>query len=443
MPVLYSHKKNPKIGKYDAKLTNVQYEPNPDAEYGEHIRNTGCICNTSASHTYGNVIALVEKHILDIFPQDLFKTVTVSTHLMGRRVNHIPQQLKKKELPIMVTSPRIVFGQDENRFLGHTLFNDRFTNTHMLWGDGSLIPLAEDPRKRLWIHGHYNRAVLYLDVVMQFHTYHEQINWLSFIHNMFPIGHNEFLRAPLELYIPQEFCNLIGDIVEIPVESDDKSVYKFLTYMNTIWDHPITYKLKTGSNSDEFFMYYVADIDLLFQDPQAGQGITDGQTKRGFDISFTVRCDFNTIGYFTLNHPDIKRPVNITDVNNANRAIVPIFSDVINLNDFDLPIGWKVLSWPIFKLGFKENSISIDGVLNQSIRAVIDHHLKFGIPMERFIKFQFRENGEILNNELFYIDWARRQLVLLNPNYRRTYRLIITVSTEYINNLVKELYNLE
>lgn len=443
MPVFYSHNKNPTLSKYDVKLTNTQYEPNVDAEYGDHIKNTGCICNTSASHTYGNVMALVEKYIIDIFPKDLFKTVTASTGLIGRKITHVPNQLRKRELPIMVISPRIVFGQEENRFLAHTLMNDRFTNTHMLWGDGSLIPLAEDPRKRLWIHGHYNRAVLYLDFILQFHTYHEQSNWLSYMHNMMPINHPQFLRAPLELYIPEEFCNLIGSISKTPIEENDKSIHNFLTYMNSIWHHPITYKLKSGSNTNEFFMYYIADIDLIIQEPQAGQGIADGQTKRAFDISFTVRCDFNTIGYFTLNHPDIKRPVNITDPDDANRAIIPIFSDVINLNDFKLPIGWKVLSWPIFKLGYDENSISIDPLLNKSLNAVIDYHLKFGIPMEKFIKIQFRENGEILNDELYYIDWANRNLVILNPNYRRTYRLIITVSIDYVNNLVKELYHLQ
>ena len=53
------------------------------------------------------------------------------------------------------------------------------------------------------------------------------------------------------------------------------------------------------------------------------------------------------------------------------------------------------------------------------------------------------ENGEILNDEMFYIDWHKRELILLKPNIRRTYRLIISVSHEYVNNLIKELYNLE
>lgn len=433
---------NPSVADKYTKQQGVQYEKNAGAAYGEHIRNTSAICNTSASHTYGNVLSVVEKYILDLFPHDLFKTVTASTTLSSRQLNHLPHQLYKKEMPIMVLSPRIEFGQ-EDRFLGNTLINSRFNNTHALYGDGSLLPLATDKRKRLYVHGHYNRAVMFIDIVMSFNTYMEQINYMSYIHNMIPINHPQYIRAPLELYLPDTFCSLISNLAGIDINNkDDQSISNFLSYMNSIWYHPITYKLKGGSNSDEFFMYYLADIDTNITNVEAGTGIKDGQTRRAFDISFTVRCEFNTIGYFNISSPSIKKSINITSTNDTS-TIVPIFSDVINLNDFELPLGWSVLSWPIFKLKHGENTISIDSVLNQSLRVVINHHLKYGIPMDRFISIQFRENGNILDNEKFYIDWNTKELHILEPNYRRTYRLIICISHDYINNMIKEMYQLE
>jgi len=90
---------NPSVANPDVKQTGVQYERNPGAEFGEHIRNTAAICNSSASHTYGNVLSVVEKYILDLFPKDLFKTVTASTTLASRQITHTPSQLNKKELP--------------------------------------------------------------------------------------------------------------------------------------------------------------------------------------------------------------------------------------------------------------------------------------------------------------------------------------------------------
>ena len=425
----------------DIKLKGMQYEENSGAVYGDHILNTCAMCNTSAAHTYGNVLAVIEHALVSKFPENTFKTVTASTALATRQITHLPSQLHKKERPIMVLHPRIVFGQGENRFLGHTLFNDRITNTHSFWGYGSLLKLATDKKKRLYVHGHYNRAVMYVDVIMSFGTFTEQTNWMSYLYNTTPIMHNQFIRAPLELMIPRNFCYLLSNVAHVPMQSDDGSVTNFLGYMNKIWEYPITYKLKGSSNSDEFFMYYTTDIDTVIQDVSAGDGVKVGQIRQAYDISFTIRCEFNTIGYFTLNAPDIKSTVQLPD--DGDQAIVSMFSDVINLNDFELPIGWSILGWPIFKLGIDENSISLNPILNQSLKTVIDYHLKYHIPMERFIKIQFRENGDILESERFYINWREHRLYVVRPDTRRTYRLIVSVCGEYINNLVKEIYDLE
>ena len=432
---------HPVMANDEVNVVGLQYERNPGVEKGDHIKNTCAMCNTSASHTYGNVLSVVEKFLLDSFPKDLFKTVTASTTLASRQVNHLPHQLIKKEPPIMVLIPRIVFGQ-EDRFLGNTLINSRMNNLSSQWGSGSLIELGKDLKRSIYIQGHYNRALMYVDVVMSFNTYSEQVNWLNYMHNMLPIGHNQFIRAPLELYIPESFCELIGNVANVPVKDENGSVHNYSAFMNGMFYYPITYKLKGGSNRDEFFMYYIADIDTVIQNPEAGPGIKDGQIKRNFDISFTVRCEFNTIGYFSLSAPQIKKPVYM-ETPTDDMTVVPIFSDVIDLNDFHLPVGWSILGWPIFKLKQGETSISLSPILNQSLNVVIDYHLKFGIPMERFINIQFRENGEIINDELYYIDWHTRELHLLKPNMHRTYRLSITVSQDYINNLIKDLYNLE
>ena len=437
----YYQNQKPSIANPDVRVQGVQYEENPEAAYGDHIKNVCAMCNTSAAHTYGNVLATIENSLVKKFPDGLFKTVTASTTLASRQVTHLPSQLHKKERPIMVLHPRIVFGQTENRFLANTIINDRITNTHSFWGEGSLLPLASDVDKRIYVHGHYNRAVMYVDVILGFDTYNEQINWMSYIHNVMPIGHNQFIRAPLELMIPTNFCELISNLSHVPVQQEDGNMTPFMRYLNKIWEYPITYKLKGSSNSDEFFMYYVTDIDTLIQDVSMNDGVKMGQTRGAYDITFTIRCDFNTIGYLTLNAPDIRTPIDISTAD--DKSIETMFTDSINLNDFELPVGWVILGWPIFKLAQGENSISLDNILNQSLRSVIDYHLKCGIPMERFIQIQFRENGEILSNETFWVDWRERKLYLSQPNYRRTYRLIITVSPEYVNNMVKELYNLE
>lgn len=424
----------------DIYLPGVQYERNPNSEYGYHIENTGTIAITSISHTYGNVLGIIEKYLLDLFPLDYFRTVLPTTQIAARQLKHTPAKLSKKEAPIMLLSPRIVFGQDENRFLGHTPFNDRMTNIHSYWGDGSLILLAEDKRRNIYIHGHYNRMVMYIDIVLTFDTYGEQLNTMNYIYNMIPIGHAQNIATPLELCIPKHMCSVISGLSKIPIKDKNNSVYDFLTYMNTIWDGTITYKLKGGSNSDEFFWHYLTNIDTTFQDVQMDQGQRNAQLIHNYNITFTIRCDFNTIGYLKITHPDFKTLVTIPDT--SENVIYSIFTDVINIKDFSIPMGWAILSWPIFKLNEGENTIDISPILNDSLNACIDYHLKINKPIENFINIQFRENGQIISKELFYVDWEKRILHILQPNYKKTYRMIITTCPEYINNMVAAIYNL-
>jgi hypothetical protein len=432
---------NPGKANPDIKLKGALYDKDPGAERDGHVKDTFAICNTSAAHTYGNVSSVVEKAIIDLFPPDTFKTVTAVTALASRQIRHTPNQISKMSMPTFVISPRIDFGQDDNRFLANTYTNDRVHNIFAQYGDGSLLPMAYDKKRKLDIRGHLNRAVVYFDIVLGFQTYMEQTNWMSYLYNVVPIKHNFDITAPLELFIPREFNSLLSHLAGIPIYQENSSVYDYMSYMNSIWGYPITYKLKGSSGTDEFFMYYVVDIDTLVQEPQANPGIKDGQIRRNFDIAFTVRCEFNTIGYFLITHPELRKP----QIMHAPppEAIVPIFSDQINLNDFKLPRGWTILDFPIFKLGIGEKSVSISPLFNKSIDTIIDYHLKHGIPMGQFINIQFRENGSILSREEFYIDWRKKELFVIHPNTHRTYRLLVCINYDYMNTLLKEMHGLE
>lgn len=432
---------NPSFASKDLNLKGIQYEKDSNAAYGDHIKDVYSICSTSMSHTYGNVSAVVEKYILDLFPPETFRTITAATALASRQITHTPKQIVKKSLPSFVISPRIDFGQDDNRFLGHTLFNDRYNDVFSQYGDGSLIGLAKDNHRKLNIFGHYNRAVIYFDIVLGFQTFMEQANWMGYLHNVVPLMHPFDIKAPLEIYVPNEFCKVISELVNIPTHDKNNSVKEFMTYMNSIWFNPITYKLKGSSGTDEFFMYYITDIVTTIQDPQMQQGIKDGQIRRNFDISFTVRCEFNTLGYFTIYHPQLKHPKKI--ITSETDHIIPMFSDQINLNDFKLPLGWQIIDFPIFKLEIGEDNISFAPIMNQTLNTMIDYHLENGIPIQRFLDIQFRENGQILKNEEFYINWNDRTIHLIHPDTHRTYRLLITSNTDYINRLIKDIYNLE
>jgi S-adenosylmethionine hydrolase len=76
--------------------------------------------NTSISHTYGNVLASIQKYILNKFEDKFFKTIHVQSRLAHRQLKSTPSEFLKKRKPAIAFRPRIDYN-DNNAFLSNTL----------------------------------------------------------------------------------------------------------------------------------------------------------------------------------------------------------------------------------------------------------------------------------------------------------------------------------
>ena len=77
----------------------------------------------SAAHTYGNVLATVQKWVMNLFPEKTFKTIHVNSKITHRQMLSTPHEFLKKSKPMIIFRPRISY--DEDRFLGKTLLTER------------------------------------------------------------------------------------------------------------------------------------------------------------------------------------------------------------------------------------------------------------------------------------------------------------------------------
>ena len=55
-------------------------------------------CQTSAAHTYGNITAIIQKKLIDIFPKGLFKTVHVNSKIAHKQLRSSSNEIFKKEI---------------------------------------------------------------------------------------------------------------------------------------------------------------------------------------------------------------------------------------------------------------------------------------------------------------------------------------------------------
>ena len=344
---------------------------------------------------------------------------------------------------MIVFRPRIAM-HDEDRFLKGTQLTERQTDLYNKWGLTNLQPFFNDPKNNLSIKYQLNRTVMYVDVILVFSTLMQQLNYYHYIENSVRINHPFFLSTCLESYIPQEMLKIVSDCVNIPLYDENGSTKEFLTYMNQNSCYPITYKLQGSSKSREFYRYYPVNIDTNITDLERDEGEKSGNVMNQFQISFTVKMEFNSTGFYYIfgeNIYDLKLPI----VDSGSSDIIPVFTDVLLHDDLNLKPGWSLYNRASYRFDKDDdNYVNFDEMLNSSIREAIKYHLDNGITVYDFIDVMIRKQGEMLRMEADYtIDWEKKEILFKDVNSYYTYSIVICINIEYINNLMKTLYNLK
>ena len=398
---------------------------------------------SSISHTYGNALAFIQNWVINLFPKDLFKTIHVNSKIAHRQLKSTPHEFLKKTKPMIVFRPRIAT-HDEDRFLKGTQLLERQTDLYNKWGLTNLQPFFNDSNNNLSIKYQLNRTVMYVDVVLVFSTLMQQLDYYHYIENAVRINHPFFLSTCLESFIPQEMLKIISDCVNIPIYDGTGSTKEFLTYMNQNSCYPITYKLQGSTKTREFYRYYPVNIDTTITDLERDEGEKVGNIMNQYQITFTVKMEFNSTGFYYIfgdNIYDIKLPI----IEGSSTDIIPVFTDVLLYDDLNLRPGWSLYNRASYRFSKDDdNTINFDQMLNSSIREAIKYHLDNGITIYDFIDVMVRKQGNMLRmNEDYTIDWNSKDIHFNDVNSYFTYSIVICINVEYINNLMKTLYNLK
>lgn len=417
----------------DASVLQNRYEP--DKRYITMM--------TSMSHTYGNVLAWIQQYVLDLMPENLFKTIHVNSKIAHRQIRSTEHEFLKKSKPMIIFRPRIA-NMDEDRFLKGTPLIERQYDLYNTRGSTNLQPFFEDPKNDLMIKFQQNRSVMYVDVIMIFATLMNQIDYVHYLENAIPWNSSKFIPTFLESYIPQEMLKIISDISGKPLFDADNSTKQFLQYLEQNSQMPVTYKLQGSSGTREFYRYYPTHIDTMFTDLSWDDGEKVGHVMNSYQLSFTVRMEFYTTGFyyvFSDNIYDINLPkIEISD----SSSVIPVYTDVITREDLNLRPGWHLFNKASCRLEKEFDSICIDELLNNSIRANIKYHIDNGLPLLEFLDIKIRKQGKLIHEGTDYkIDYETMTVYFNNKSPYYTYRILICVNVEYINDMVKKIYNLK
>lgn len=435
---MYLYERIAEEKKHQEFLDKIHSSP---VEYKDDRRYVSLM--SSISHTYGNALAYMQNWIINLFPDDLFKTIHVNSKIAHRQIKSTPHEYLKKTKPMIVFRPRIAM-HDEDRFLQGTQLIEKQTDLYHKWGLTNLQPFFHDHENNLSIKYQLNRTVMYVDVILVFSSLMQQLDYYHYIENAVRINHPFFLSTCLESYIPQEMLKIVSDCVGIPLYNENGSTKDFLTYMNQNSNYPLTYKLQGSTKTREFYRYYPVNIDTIITDLDRDEGEKVGSVMNQYQISFTIKMEFNSTGFYYIFGDkiyDIKLPV----VESGSTDIIPVFTDVLLYDDLNLHPGWSLYNRASYRFEKDDdNKVNITEMLNASIKEAIKYHLDNGISAFDFIDIMVRKQGNMLRlNEDYTIDWNTLDINFKDVNSYYTYSIIVCINVEYINNLMKTLYNLK
>jgi hypothetical protein len=332
---------------------------------------------------------------------------------------------------------------DEDKFLKGTLLIQKQYDLYNTRGATNLQPFFNDPKNDIMIKFQQNRAVMYIDVVMFFSTLMNQIDYVHYLENVVTWNSSRFCPTFLESYIPQEMLKIISDISGIPLFDEENSTKSFLRYLEQNCEMPVTYKLQGSSGTREFYRYYPTNIDLSFTNLSWDEGEKSGHVMNQYQVSFTCRLEFYTTGFYYLfadNIFDLHLPVFNPETDN----VIPIFTDVLEREDLNLRPGWHLYNKASCVLEKEYDSVCIDELLNNSIRTAIKYHQDNGIPLIEFLDIKVRRQGKLQHeNRDYTIDYDTMTINFRNTSPYYTYRILVCINIEYINDLVKTIFNLK
>jgi hypothetical protein len=237
--------------------------------------------------------------------------------------------------------------------------------------------------------------------------------------------------------LPDGFLQATSEYIGIPVKDKNGSVVPFIDYLNMHSVYPISYRFSSGRHTDAFYANYSAPLLCSIGDFNYSNTTRTGRVDSDCPITFTLRCEYTTIGLFELCHPN-PGMVRILPQKESG-VVIPIFSDNFNEKDFPLEYGWVIHAKPICQMDWGEHEVSFEPVLGDDINRILDFHLKHHLKPELFISIKLREN-HILIEDGYYIDWENKKIVFTTISYTHTYRVIIAVNKLYIQDTLLTMY---
>ena len=414
------------------------------------------MASASMAHTYGNIATFVNHWLLDLFPKNYFKTNYINSTIAYRdfaTYNNNRKEFIKKQKPMLLLRPRIEIDTQDELPINQTYLANRIYDVMNDDIDtGNLQTFFDDRDNKRYIQFLLNSLRITFDVTIVVETLMEQINLVHYFKNRVRQGYDMTVLAYMESFISRDIMYLLAkdsgfeDVFLEEPENRKHTMGDFLSYVNNNSLYPVTVKYKNSSGRHEFFRYHPTYVNMAISGLSIDEPSKKNQVVDECYINFSLRCDFNTAGlYLYLSNNDAIFADDVTNPsidNEIKTDMVPIITPQ-RIYGRTLPNGWQIFTTPAFDIDTDERPYPLEFsvLLNTSLNEAVNYHRKHGIPLTTFMNIEILKNNrtmEIERNE-YEIDWDNLIVYVHNCNILQEYRLILSVNTMYLNDLLADI----
>lgn len=398
--------------------------------------------NGSVTHTFGNVACVAMQYVKKFFPDDFFKVEHISTKLAYKQLDIFKSKKEfwKLHKPMLILRPRIEMDDSSKYFYGAAFMN-RMHNVTSPAEYANRIKLVNNEQDGVRIEFLWNRYKIYYDVVIIVESYNEQLNLANHIINSIVPNTPFFIHTPLESFVPRCIIDGVADYMSI----DKTNTSKIVRYLNTYSKTPFTYKFKDGSGNNEYFTLYDTNIEAIPSDLAIDDGNEKGMISDAYTLSFTLSCEFNTIGAYYLHLRDNSdKFIPFMPTEDKDNRIVPLYSIPL-LFQLNLEPGWAISTAPAFFVSNNgdKDITSIKDVIDDDLKSILDYQRDMNLPQELFIKFRvFKGEKELFSPTGYQIDltdYNNPTITTYDISLKETYRLFVLINNDYIHSITTEL----
>lgn len=407
------------------------------------------IANPSLAHTVGNVTFKMTNVLKNLFGPNFFKHVHIDTRMaytdFAKFINSRKEFIKKNK-PILGIRPSVDITNDDI-FLSRSLFTTNTYGMSLQTASGfNMMPLFKAPDAGALSYM-MNRIRVIFGCSILVDTVVEQMNIFSTLVNMLEQDRPYYYRTSIEVQIPHQLMQALSVECGIPIYDEAGSSAKFLSYVNQHTCKPVTMQEKNSTGHEEFFMYYPLNIECIYTDFSRNDPDKHGMVASSAQIDFTLTCEFNTAGLFTYtprtNAKKLSEQINF-EIDYRNQGIiVPMytFNKLFMENDDD---GWRYFTSRMYRVDESGTTDTMDLepiFRDTNIKDLIAYHKQQGMDNHVFFNMRvYMVDKELTEGTDWKFDFDTFKLYTYKAVKDATYRFVIYVDNEYINDLLVKLH---